>query len=461
MPDAGGLLLAPGTTAYDPPRGSGSLAVSKPGWRLPIKPNLIQGACFLALCAYLLSSYANEFALRIFNGKAYISTVTVALLPVLLLLSGSALRGLQAPFGKWWLAFGAWLAICAPFSVWKSNTASLLANYYFRSFLLYFVICACVLTVRRLKALMYVLGAGNLLLVLVCFMYGATDEGRFSVPQSGFSFLANANELGLQLLLGVIVLIFVVFQKGKLTKMIALGIMLLSAVYMLKAGSRGVFVASIATVLAAAWLSRNKLKILAVAAPLCALTFLMLPAETRHRLTYIAIRDNMQVTNEVDASTIASQLQREQLLWDSLRLTAQNPLFGVGPGEFMVADSAGQEKKGQPGTWRETHNSYTQVSSEAGLPGFLFYVASLVVCFRMSYRLYRQTAQRPGLEDYAGVSFCMLVSLITYAVGTIFDHLAYTSYLPIMAGISTAAYFTAQGALKPAQQPQPEVRPAN
>jgi len=58
--------------------------------------------------------------------------------------------------------------------------------------------------------------------------------------------------------------------------------------------------------------------------------------------------------------------------------------------------------------------------------------------------MYRQTINRTGLETFAGVSFCMLLSMIGYGVGTIFDHLAYTSFLPIILGITGATYLTLQ-----------------
>jgi O-antigen ligase len=110
----------------------------------------------------------------------------------------------------------------------------------------------------------------------------------------------------------------------------------------------------------------------------------------------------------------------------------------------MAAASDEQGKKGELADWRGTHNSYTQVSSEAGLPGLVFYVAVIVICLRMNYRLYRQVAGRKGLEDYAGLSYCLLLSIIIYAIGTFFFHIAYSSYLPILAGMSVATNLVAQ-----------------
>jgi O-antigen ligase len=193
--------------------------------------------------------------------------------------------------------------------------------------------------------------------------------------------------------------------------------------------------------------SRKKILVAAVTALLFLSALALLPSSTYRRLTYVAIGGQV-VTDDTEQSALASQLQREVLFWDSVRLTFQNPIFGVGPGEFIVAQSNEKEKKGERGLWRQTHNSYTQVSSEAGLPGLIFFVGSILTCFRLNYRMYRQTGGKQGLEDYAALSSCMLVGLVAFSTGAVFDQLAYTSHLAILGGITAATYLAAQPALR-------------
>jgi len=412
------------------------------------RSSFLQTTCFFALSAYLLSSYANEFAVRLTGGKAYLSAVALVIMPVFFVLSGKALLGASISLGKWWLAFGAWLALCAPFSVWKSDTLNLLTSYYPRAFLLYFIICACASSIGRLKNLMYVLGVGNFFMVLSCFLFGYSEGGRFSVPGSAFSFLSNANELALQLLLGIVILVFAFFRSGTLLRVVSACNIAASALYMLKTGSRGAFVAALAVIVAVFLLSRNKVKVIVMMLPLIVVFLLFLPGPTWHRLTNISVGANANVTSAEDESTVGSQLQRQRLFWDSVWLTLRNPVVGVGPGQFIVQSARDRESKGQWADWRASHNSYTQVSSETGLPGFFFYVACIVLCARMNYRMYRQTVNRTGLENFAGVSFCMLLSIIGYGVGTLFDHLAYTSILPIIFGITGATYLALQPVIR-------------
>ncbi len=77
-----------------------------------------------------------------------------------------------------------------------------------------------------------------------------------------------------------------------------------------------------------------------------------------------ALRERFEQTN-VDTTTMnqeteasGSAQQRKELFLKSVQVTAQHPLFGVGPGNFEVIS----------GVWHVTHNSYTQISAEAGIP---------------------------------------------------------------------------------------------
>ena len=427
-------------------------AAPKPGTALGRLPSSSQKACFLALCVYFLSGFANEFAFRLIHAKAYISTVALLALPVFFVATGRARSGLRATFGRWLLTFGVWLAICAPFSVWKSDTLNVLLNYYLRSFLLYFVICACVVSIRQLKTLMYVMALGNVLVLLSCLAFGTIQNGRFTVPNSIFSFLSNSNELGLQLLLGIIYFLFALLcARQLLVKIGATAGIALSVLYMLKTGSRGTFVAVLSVILAYFLVSQKKLKFAAIILPCALASLFLIPSEALHRLTYIAIGNNeVTVSSQEDASALESQRQRQQLFWDSVALTLQHPVFGIGPGEFPVADAHQSEQKGVMAMWRQPHNSYTQVSSEAGIPALIFYLCCLITCFRLNYRMHKETRRRPELKTHAAVSLCMLLCIVAYMIDTIFDQLAYFSYLPILGGITVALSVILQPTLQAA-----------
>ena len=63
---------------------------------------------------------------------------------------------------------------------------------------------------------------------------------------------------------------------------------------------------------------------------------------------------------------------RRELLTESIRVTMHHPLFGVGPGNFQAYTQS----------WHVTHNTYTELSSETGLPGLGLFLAILLLTFR-------------------------------------------------------------------------------
>jgi hypothetical protein len=84
---------------------------------------------FALLCVFCVSGYANDFAVQSLGGKAYISTVAFAVLPIMLVLSGNLLRGFRDITGRIWLLFIFWVCVAVPFSVWKGGSVALLLAY--------------------------------------------------------------------------------------------------------------------------------------------------------------------------------------------------------------------------------------------------------------------------------------------------------------------------------------------
>jgi hypothetical protein len=410
-------------------------------------PNMVASLGFVLYCAYLLSGIANDWAMRLIGNKVYISNITLVLLPFAWLLSGNALRGLKRPVGRWWAGFLVCLLLATPFSVWRGGSVTMLWNYIPRSYLTFFYICAFATSLRRCRTLMYVNIAGAAVLLLTCIKFGGTgngpDDGRFVIPES--LFYRNANELGLALLLGITSFLFLLYQPAMTKRILGATGILVSIIYALKTGSRGCLLAAIAMFGLIFFFSKNKLKTAIFAVPMIGLALLMLPGATLHRLLLFGTDTGVsQAQTSEDIAAIDSQLQRRELLKKSVAYTFRHPLLGVGPDQFAVAVSGENAKAGARSAWLGTHNSYTQVSSECGIPALICYCAVLIFCLRSNWRLHRQTRLNPALKDVTAMSFCLMSSALVYAVSTFFFHIGYSGGLPIMAGFSLALRLAAE-----------------
>jgi len=398
----------------------------------------------------MLSGFANDWSLRLFGTKAYLSAVTLILLPMAWMFSGQALRGLRSSVGLCWAAFLLWMVLAAPWSVWRSGSATLLANYVPRAYMDFFYTCAFVTSLRRCRQWMYVQIACAAALLLSCVALGSieADPGgaRFRIPHS--LFYANSNDVALALLLGTSSFLFLFHQASRAGRLAGLGGILLSTFYASRTGSRGCVVAAFAMLILIFSLSRNRWKVAALG--LTALGIALAASmggessSTLHRLSLLTSDASSPDETESDMASVASQLQRAEVLKTSLRYTFSYPLFGVGPDQFAAAVSQDAALAGQQVPWLGTHNTYTQVSSECGIPALIFYVAVIGACLRSNFRLYRRTRDLPAYRELAGLSRCLLAGTLVFAVSAFFFHMAYSPYLPSLAGFTVALQFASR-----------------
>jgi O-antigen ligase len=180
------------------------------------------------------------------------------------------------------------------------------------------------------------------------------------------------------------------------------------------------------------------LRLALLAAPVAAGVLVLAPSLALHRVTLIAMdSDNVTAANQQEQAAVGSQRQRLSLLGQSVKYALLHPLLGVGPGQFAVAVSNDMAREGKPAPWLGTHNSYTEAASECGLPAFLLYVSVLFLALRSNFRIYRRAADVEG-GDVSALAFCLFAGALVYAICTLFFHVAYSSYLPAIAGMSVA-----------------------
>jgi O-antigen ligase len=112
-----------------------------------------------------------------------------------------------------------------------------------------------------------------------------------------------------------------------------------------------------------------------------------------------------------DESAAASTEQRKELFIRSLEVTLQHPLFGVGPGNFVILS----------GAWLASHNAYTQMSSEGGVPALILYMLILWRAF-VNVKWIKGRASGRGNQMLAS-GLC--ASLCAFLVGSFFASVAY------------------------------------
>jgi O-antigen ligase len=403
----------------------------------PIRRNFLQSIGYVALVLYIFSwaSYINEIGVAFLGSKPYISMICGPIAVLALLAGGSIMRGLRTRVGMYWMALLVWMLIGAPFSYWKSDTLKNLVNYGPRVHIIFFLLCAALFTVKDCRVMVFANLAGGFILVLLCLLFGRIDASRFVIPSGSF---VNPNALALQLLVAACLFIMLVMHRNLFVRVIGLAGIGITLPFILKTASRGSFVAIVVVLIALFFTVQRaaKVKMLIAVMVLAVPALLVVPQAALNRIVNIAVKSEQPTDDETYA--LESQLSRQELLKDSIKYTVTHPLFGVGMNEFGAAVWGDGEKRGVRTSWAGTHNSFTQISAECGIPALIFYTAVVVLCIRMNRRLYKATRGDPSMRDISSIALTLYLTLIAFAVNTFFFHTAYGYYLSTLAGISVA-----------------------
>jgi hypothetical protein len=355
------------------------------------------------------------------------------------LFTGGLRRTFQSRTAWYWTAFFAWLALATPFSVWRGGSAALFSTYARSEFPMLLVTAGLAATWTECRRMIHVIAASALCHMAVAKVFMAQFGGRVGVE---FGAMGNPNDLAAHLLLVLPFVLFLVLDARK-TKILRLGALaaLSFGLYLIPTtGSRGALVA-----LAAAFgfillrgTPRLRILVLAVASVGAVCLSMLVPAETYRRLMTFKAEEGAS-----EEALMSSDL-REHLLEDSITVTLHHPILGAGPGQFDTEDNALSIARGaRRGPWQNTHNVYTQVSSECGIPALIFYLSGIFSTLLLLNRTYRQARRDPRHMQIATAAFCMMVSMVGFCVAITFLTIAYRFYLPAMAGLAIALSATA------------------
>lgn len=123
-------------------------------------------------------------------------------------------------------------------------------------------------------------------------------------------------------------------------------------------------------------------------------------------------------------------------------LFVQNPLFGVGPGNFVhhFTDSDYRFLPGRTLIGRELHNMYLSVVVQYGLLGALPFFAMLVIAFRQL----RAVCADPSDAGMRGLALALGYGFAAYMLASLFLPNEETKYTWLFPGLATALYVVNQ-----------------
>jgi O-antigen ligase len=351
------------------------------------------------------------------------------------LATGGLGRVLASPIGRLLLAFTAWMVLCVPFSQWKGGSFFLLKETWLRSLLCFVMVAGLTLTLRQVRAVLVTVALAGATQGVLALVLQHRIAGRLGFPGGQFS---NPNDLAQALLLSVPLLFLLGISAGNpFRKILIVGLALPLLAAVAQTGSRAAILAAplVALYVFVRVPPATRVVMLIGGACFGLVAGAMLPDTLWAR--FRTLFDDT-ISTEEDSMAVASREARAELLKQSLKFTIRHPVFGVGPGVFQHASVVDSGAQGKRALWRETHNMFTQVSSECGMPGFVLYYATLWVCYRRLKALRVQSQGRPELNPLYAVVVCFSASLLGFTVMGLFSSVAYAFIFPTLLGVASA-----------------------
>ena len=417
---------------------------------------------FLAVAyAFVLYSRLHEVATVMAGRNMYLFTIVLVPTLAAVLLSGKVVRPLLTRVGILFLLFTFWAMAGIPFSAWPGGSYAVFRQAWLVSLFTFVVIAGVADSIRRCRQFADIIAWALLLDVVTIARYAAYVNGRLTMD---FGMLSNPNDMANHYVIGLPFCVLIALDApGWYSAKRWFGLVLSFVVIFqsLRSGSRAGIITLCAMFIVSFLLvtKANKAKLLLGTALLVLIGIALLPRVVliRYQLL-LSSADEVGVESSEEAleaqHAVGSSKGRKFLLEQSIRLAMQHSILGTGIGVFQVAYNKLAQEQGIRGkdSWRESHNTYTQLAAEMGIPGFLFYMSAVLWCFRKCLWLHRR-ARQCNNSAIGNLAFALVLSLVGFIVGGCFINIPYTFYFSILAGLTVASAAAAEPMLGAAPAP--------
>ncbi|MHB1529574.1 MAG: O-antigen ligase family protein [Acidiferrobacteraceae bacterium] len=293
-------------------------------------------------------------------------------------LIGATVVTLMAEGGGWWnnvfsnplMRPYVWLLVLAtvtlPFAIWHANSLRFLGDYY-KDAVLAVLIIVTTCTESDLRRVIWAFVINTVILVIVLFKYGDMGVGSVRLGKNEIAMTA-VMAFGLALPM----------ETAGIRTLLKWGIIGVLVAGVLYSSSRGSYlgIAAVAAVYLYRRLGRKILLTLIVSMVLAYVGYLLLPSGSRATLDTLA-----HLRHDYDFTSPKGRIA----IWRyGLHIIATHPLFGVGIGNFPMAEGLLHPNGGE---WMDAHNAALQITAEMGIPALIAFLVLLARMWRTGLRV--------------------------------------------------------------------------
>jgi len=327
------------------------------------------------------------------------------------------------------LLLTAWYLVGIPFAEWKTGSLLLFTQTWLKTLFAFFLLVQTLSTIRRIRLLIWAIILSECavaLLTLLGRQHAIWHAGRlfgFNQGFLGWNFFGIAAAMTIPYI-GVLCLSTRSFWR---TTLLGAAFGSLVSMLILTASRSGVLTVIPSIVLTSILILRHTGRgrnILAVLSLIVIIAAAQAPTILWTRLSTLTGSSGVD-SDQTVSSANASTEQRTVLLQRSIQYTLNHPFLGLGLGNFATTSGA---EFGAAG-WYRTHNTFTELSSEAGLPALMLFIWLLIVVLRKMNGVSKRLHTDPSRTQLCLMARATTISVVSFALGGLFANLSYDYYL--------------------------------
>ncbi|HEU0119511.1 MAG TPA: O-antigen ligase family protein [Bryobacteraceae bacterium] len=394
------------------------------------------GLFFVLLYLFVLISRVLDVTLP----QLRIPMVLYVMMTIMALLSGAA--RIFRTRANWWLGlYLIWMLLAVPTSYWRGGSITHWTNAV-KIFVFFLCVQVLINNWRKFRMATWVLAAGLLVSAILSRLMGDYSTGRLRLQ---FGTLSDPNDFAMYMIMGLCLwlLLWQTTRNPGMTAIFYMPVILLILAAFLNTGSRGGLIAMAMVLLV--WIihlpARGKFLLIGGGVAIIAIAPFVMSDYVKSRfLTIYTVDDddagNMEIAGRL-GSSVASTESRKELFLQSVRITTAHPVFGIGPGMFPAyTDFLARESGFKRGQWQPTHNMFTQISSECGIPALLLYLIGVVEIIIPLRRVRRVRGHFPEAEGMRRAAGYLLMAFYGVLMAGMFLSIAYTTVIYVLGALA-------------------------
>lgn len=313
------------------------------------------------------------------------------------------------------LFLAVWSVLTMPIAKDPGTAWSTYSELYIKIILVFIVMVNALRTKERLKGLMWLSIAVGVMLgyqALQLYANGKFEVEGYRVNPDFGGMFGNPNDTALHLVIFTpIAVVLGLASKNKIGKVIyfASAVLMVCGNFVMQ--SRGGFLGLIAISTVLVWKLSKKNRLLVIGASIFVAALVITLAPGNYWLRIASIFDS-------SLDEVGSSNQRKELLQRSIEVTLRNPL-GIGLGNFPIVGVQNLQ----------THNAFTQISSELGWFGLAAFLTFLISPLRKLWAMERQMFANNDDSWMYYLAIGLQASIIGFMVSGFFVSVAYQWYI--------------------------------